>query len=85
MKMIEIFQGRKTRIGAFACYLAGGLKIGSIWNPMLDQIAEGLFYIGMGVIGYGIWARLVTIFYRAPEGEMHLRKPKLRAKEVQRG
>jgi hypothetical protein len=60
--------------------VAGALHIGGYWIPILSHIATGVFYGGMGIVGYGIWSRLTYIFYprhTAKEGQKKPSKPNL--------
>jgi hypothetical protein len=85
---MNILTGRKTALGAWCTVLAGGVYIGGILEPMLRDIAIGVFMAGMGLLGYGIWSRLTYIFYQrhtaktGKEGKPNLGRSKLKKRQV---
>lgn len=78
----QYFSGHKTKLGAIACIVSGGLKVAGLWEPMLDRVADGLFYSGVGLCLFGIWARVVSVFYPMPKGKPNYGKPKLKAPKI---
>ena len=85
VKRINFLDGRKTRLGGMACCIAGILKAASIFYPLLDKVADGMFYIGLGAIGMGIWSRFVHVFYNTPGSIVNLRSPKITPKHTRSG
>jgi hypothetical protein len=80
--MRQYFSGHKTKLGAIACIVAGALKVAGLWEPILDRISDGLFYSGVGLCLFGIWARVVSVFYPTPKGKADYNRPKLKAKTI---
>lgn len=77
---MNILTGRKTATGTWFTVIAGGMHIADYWYSLPLQIATGLFMVGAGLIGYGIWSRLTYSFYRIGKDG----KPDLKARLIKK-
>jgi hypothetical protein len=84
-KPLRMLDGKKTRIGKWLCVTAGCTKIASAFYPILSNVGDGLFYMGIGLIGLGIYARFCRVFYNTPGGVVNLRQPKITPKTTRSG
>lgn len=74
--------GKKTVTGVWLCALAGMANLAGIWTYMHPKIPASMFMVGLALVMYGVYSRIMFVFYPAPRGKPDTNRPKLHAPRI---
>ena len=65
-----MLEGKKTKTGGIALFIAGGLYIGGLYDAILYDIGIGLAMMGAGLVCIGIHNRISRGLFHVRDGKI---------------